>query len=102
MSLPHLQTALERSLSTVSATVAHILDRAVAGVDITVDEATSLFDADGSDLPALTAAADYLRAKTVGDTIEATVRQGSPEVSAKDQHGGSSTDLNQPFADVTG
>ena len=64
MSLPHLQTALDRLLSTVSSAVGHILDRALAGADITVDEATSLFDADGSDLPALTAAADYLRAKT--------------------------------------
>jgi 7,8-didemethyl-8-hydroxy-5-deazariboflavin synthase CofH subunit len=75
MGLPHLQTALERSLSTVSATVAHILDRALAGMDITVDEATSLFDADGSDLPALTAAADYLRAKTVGDVVTYVVNR---------------------------
>jgi 7,8-didemethyl-8-hydroxy-5-deazariboflavin synthase CofH subunit len=75
MGLPHLQTALERSLSTVSATVAHILNRALAGMDITVDEATSLFDADGSDLPALTAAADYLRAKTVGDVVTYVVNR---------------------------
>ena len=75
MSLPHLQTALDRLLSTVSSTVGHILDRALAGADITVDEATSLFDADGSDLPALTAAADYLRAKTVGDVVTYVVNR---------------------------
>ncbi|HTG17070.1 MAG TPA: radical SAM protein, partial [Blastocatellia bacterium] len=75
MSLPHLQTALDRLLSTVSSTVGHILDRALAGADITVDEATSLFDADGSDLPALTVAADYLRAKTVGDVVTYVVNR---------------------------
>ena len=75
MSLPHLEAALDRLLSTVSSTVGHILDRALAGADITVDEATSLFDADGSDLPALTAAADYLRAKTVGDVVTYVVNR---------------------------
>jgi 7,8-didemethyl-8-hydroxy-5-deazariboflavin synthase CofH subunit len=75
MSLPHLQTALDRLLSTVSSAVGHILDRALAGADITVDEATSLFDADGSDLPAMTAAADYLRAKTVGDVVTYVVNR---------------------------
>ena len=75
MSLPHLEAALDRLLSTVSSTVGHILDRALAGADITVDEATSLFDADGSDLPALTAAADYLRAKTAGDVVTYVVNR---------------------------
>jgi 7,8-didemethyl-8-hydroxy-5-deazariboflavin synthase CofH subunit len=75
MSLPHLQTAFDRLLSTVSSTVGHILDHALTGADITVDEATSLFDADGSDLPALTAAADYLRAKTVGDVVTYVVNR---------------------------
>jgi len=75
MSLPHLQTALDSLLSTVSSAVGQILDRALAGADITVDEATSLFDADGSDLPAMTAAADYLRAKTVGDVVTYVVNR---------------------------
>jgi 7,8-didemethyl-8-hydroxy-5-deazariboflavin synthase CofH subunit len=75
MSLPHLQTALDSLLSTVSSAVGQILDRALAGADITVDEATSLFDADGSDLPAMTAAADYLRAKTVGDVVTFVVNR---------------------------
>src|SRR5215510_9504143 len=69
MSLAHLQTALDRLLSTVSPTVGRILDRALAGADITVDEATRLFDADGSDLLATMAAADHLRDMTVGDVI---------------------------------
>ena len=75
MSLPHLEAALDRLLSTVSPAVGHILDRALAGADITVDEATSLFDADGSDLPALTAAADYQRAKTAGDVVTYVVNR---------------------------
>ena len=75
MSLPHLEAALDRLLSTVSPTVGHILDRALAGADIRVDETTSLFDADGSDLPALTAAADYLRAKTAGDVVTYVVNR---------------------------
>ena len=75
MSLPHLEAALDRLLSTIRPAVGHILDRALAGADITVDEATSLFDADGSDLPALTAAADYLRAKTAGDVVTYVVNR---------------------------
>lgn len=75
MSLPHLQTALDRLLTIVGSTVGQILDRALASADITVDEATSLFDAGGSDLLALTAAADYLRAKTVGDVVSYVVNR---------------------------
>ena len=75
MSLSQLQTAMERLLSTVSSSVGFIMDRALAGDDITVDEATRLFDADGSDLLALTAAADYLRAKTVGDVVTYVVNR---------------------------
>src|SRR5215475_5929757 len=75
MSLLHLETALDRLLSTVSPTVGRILDRALASADITVDEATHLFDADGSDLLALMAAADYLRAKTVSDIVTYVVNR---------------------------
>jgi 7,8-didemethyl-8-hydroxy-5-deazariboflavin synthase CofH subunit len=75
MSLPRLQSALDRLLSTVSVTVGSIVDRALAGADIDVDEATRLFDADGSDLLALAAAADYLRVKTVGDVVTYVVNR---------------------------
>ena len=75
MSLSHLQTALDRLLRTVDPAVGQILDRALDGADITVDEATSLFDAGGSDLPAMTAAADYVRAKTVGDVVSYVVNR---------------------------
>src|ERR1043166_9679206 len=69
MNFPHLKNSLDQLFSTVAAETGHILDRALSGVDITIEEATRLFDADGSDLLAMTAAADYLRAKTVGDAV---------------------------------
>ena len=69
MSLDHLESSLERLLSSVSHGSADILDRALSGQDISVDDATRLFDADGSDLLALITAADQLRAQTVGDVV---------------------------------
>ncbi|HXV79613.1 MAG TPA: 5-amino-6-(D-ribitylamino)uracil--L-tyrosine 4-hydroxyphenyl transferase CofH [Candidatus Binatia bacterium] len=59
----------------MSTTIGSILDRALDGADISIDEATSLFDAGGPDLPALIAAADYLRAKTVGDVVTYVVNR---------------------------
>ena len=67
MNFPHLQLSFDRLLSTVSVPVGDIIDRALSGIDISIDEATALFDADGCDLLALIAAADYLRAQTAGD-----------------------------------
>jgi FO synthase subunit 2 len=65
----HLQTSLNALLSEVTPAVGRILDQCLAGADITVEEATQLFDADGNDLLIITAAADYLRRKTVGDVV---------------------------------
>jgi FO synthase subunit 2 len=69
MSFPHLQCSFDRLLSSVTPTIGRILDRAISGSDITIEEATLLFDADGSDLLAITAAADHLRAQSVGDAV---------------------------------
>ncbi|MGH7823932.1 MAG: 5-amino-6-(D-ribitylamino)uracil--L-tyrosine 4-hydroxyphenyl transferase CofH [Candidatus Binatia bacterium] len=69
MKLPHLEASLTRILSSVTPAIGRILDRALAGADITINEAADLFEADGSDLPAITAAADHLRVKTVGDVV---------------------------------
>jgi FO synthase subunit 2 len=69
MSFPYLESSLEQLLSTVSRDTAEILDRALSGQDISLDDATKLFDADGSDLLAMVAAADYLRIQTVGDVV---------------------------------
>jgi 7,8-didemethyl-8-hydroxy-5-deazariboflavin synthase CofH subunit len=48
---------------------AAILDRALSDQDLSIDEGTALFDAQGSDLLAMIAAADHLRARTVGDVV---------------------------------
>jgi FO synthase subunit 2 len=69
MHLPHLESSLDRLLKSVSRATAQTLDRALSGQDITVDEATGLFEADGADLLAMMAAADHLRAQTVGDVV---------------------------------
>ena len=69
MNFPHLESSLDRLLATVSRTTAQILDRALSGQDISVDEATELFDAQGSDLLVMLAAADHLHAQTVGDVV---------------------------------
>ena len=59
MKLSHLQMSLDALLSGVTPAIGSILDRALAGEDITVDEASQLFDASGDDLLVMTAAADY-------------------------------------------
>jgi 7,8-didemethyl-8-hydroxy-5-deazariboflavin synthase CofH subunit len=69
MTFPHLQESLDRLLANVAPQTARILDRALSGDDIGIDDAVWLFDADGSDLLALSVAADYLRAQTVGDVV---------------------------------
>ena len=69
MNSPRLESSLERLLGAVSVGTAPILERALSGHDISVDEAARLFDADGSDLLAMVAAADELRARTVGDVV---------------------------------
>ena len=69
MIFPQLQTSLERQLALTSPRTAAILDRALSGQDMTVDEAASLFDAEGSELMTMITAADHLRARTVGDVV---------------------------------
>jgi FO synthase subunit 2 len=69
MNFPHFKLSLDRILSTVSPTIGDIIDRALSGIDISIEEAAALFDADGSDLLALIAAADHLRTQTAGDVV---------------------------------
>jgi len=69
MNFPHLQLSLERLLATASTGTANILERALCGEDIAIEDATRLFDAEGSDLLTMIAAADHLRAQTVGDVV---------------------------------
>ena len=69
MNFSSLQNSLDHLLSAVSETTGEILDRALSGADITTDDGAALFDAEGSDLLAMIAAADYLRSQKVGDVV---------------------------------
>ena len=67
MELLHLAATTERLLSRISPATARTLDYALSGGELSVDQATQLFEVDGTELLALIAAADDMRAKTVGD-----------------------------------
>ena len=69
MTLSHLETSLDRLLSEVTPSIGAILDRTLAEEELTIDEGTRLFEASGSDLLVITAVADHLRKKTVGDVV---------------------------------
>jgi len=60
---------VERLLSRVDREIAFILDKALSEMEISVEEGTRLFEADGTDLYALMIAADELRRRTVGDVV---------------------------------
>jgi 7,8-didemethyl-8-hydroxy-5-deazariboflavin synthase CofH subunit len=69
MTFTHLKTSLESMLSGARPEIARILDGALAGEDIRVEDAARLFDASGGDLLVIVAVADYLREQTVGDVV---------------------------------
>lgn len=69
MEYPQLEASLEKLLDGVSHHTAQILDQALGGDDLSVEAAAYLFDAEGSDLLAIIAAADALRSRTVGDVV---------------------------------
>ncbi|MBI2357700.1 MAG: 5-amino-6-(D-ribitylamino)uracil--L-tyrosine 4-hydroxyphenyl transferase CofH [Deltaproteobacteria bacterium] len=75
MSFPHLKDAVDSLLGEVSHATGRILDRALAGYDISLEEGARLFDASGTDLPVLCAVADYLRRKAVGDVVTYVVNR---------------------------
>ncbi|MBI1886404.1 MAG: 5-amino-6-(D-ribitylamino)uracil--L-tyrosine 4-hydroxyphenyl transferase CofH [Chloroflexi bacterium] len=65
----NLHSIWPRLLSLIDRDVARTLDRALAGEDVTVEEATRLFDAEGLELNALVIVADELRRRSVGDVV---------------------------------
>jgi 7,8-didemethyl-8-hydroxy-5-deazariboflavin synthase CofH subunit len=75
MSFPHLKTALDDLLSGVRPATGRILDRALAGHEISPAEGAQLFDASGDELPVLCAAANHLRQQTVGDVVTYVVNR---------------------------
>ena len=75
MTLAHLRESLDALFSAVTPEIGRVLDRALGGEEVTVDEATQLFDASGSDLVVLTAVADQLRKNSVGDRVTYVVNR---------------------------
>jgi FO synthase subunit 2 len=75
MRYPQLQASLDALLSGTTPAIARILDRALSGEDISVEDATQLFDASGTDLLIMTATADYMRQKTVGNVVTYVVNR---------------------------
>ncbi len=64
-----LREASDRLLGSIDRELARILDKALQGDDISVDEATTLFEASGSEINAIVLAADELRRRSVGDVV---------------------------------
>ncbi len=62
-------------LSAVDPSVARILDKALGGGEVSIDEGTELFDADGTSLLAIMAAADALRRQANGDLVTYVVNR---------------------------
>ena len=75
MELQYLHSALETMVDTVEPEVARILDKALAGGEVSVDEGTRLFDADGTALLAIMATADDLRKRANGDVVTYVVNR---------------------------
>jgi 7,8-didemethyl-8-hydroxy-5-deazariboflavin synthase CofH subunit len=75
MVFSHLKVALDSSLSSVTPSIGRVLDRALAGSDITVDEAAELFEASGADVPVIVAVADHLRKRSRGDVVSYVVNR---------------------------
>jgi 7,8-didemethyl-8-hydroxy-5-deazariboflavin synthase CofH subunit len=70
-----LKTPLERLLSAIDPAVAHILDQALEGHDISAEEAVTLFETSGLELHALLMTADELRRRRVGDIVTYVVNR---------------------------
>ncbi|MEK7873488.1 MAG: CofH family radical SAM protein, partial [Chloroflexota bacterium] len=66
---------VDRLLGDIDPQVGGILDKALAGGEVTADEGARLFQARGLDLMATTLAADELRRRTVGDTVTYVVNR---------------------------
>lgn len=72
---PRLEATVERALGLCSPPVARALDRALAGDDLSTDEAALLFEARGRDLHVMALAADELRQQQVGDVVTYVVNR---------------------------
>ena len=66
---------LESVISALKPETAAVLDRALSGEDITVEEAVVLFETEGQEYNALVMTADELRRRTVGDIVTYVVNR---------------------------
>jgi FO synthase subunit 2 len=66
---------LERLLGQLTPDVARAIDRGLAGEDLSIDDAVTLFDCTGADMQALVLAADALRREQVGDVVTYVVNR---------------------------
>ena len=66
---------LESVISALRPVTAAVLDRALSGEDITVEEAVVLFETEGQEYNALVMTADELRRRTVGDIVTYVVNR---------------------------
>ena len=66
---------LESVISALNPETAAVLDRALSGEDITVEEAVVLFETEGQEYNALVMTADELRRRTVGDIVTYVVNR---------------------------
>ena len=73
--LKHLHGAVEALVDAVEPRVARVLDTALAGGEVGVDEAEALFGAEGAGLLALMATADTLRRRANGDVVTYVVNR---------------------------
>lgn len=72
---PALHDTIERFFRDVDPAVATILDRAMAGDEVSTDEGERLFDVHGAELVALSLVADHLRRQAVGDVVTYVVNR---------------------------
>ncbi|MDP9370874.1 MAG: 5-amino-6-(D-ribitylamino)uracil--L-tyrosine 4-hydroxyphenyl transferase CofH [Chloroflexota bacterium] len=72
---PELAAAVDRLLRAIEPPVARILDGALAGREMTIDEGERLFGVHGPALLALTLVADELRRQAVGDVVTYVVNR---------------------------
>jgi 7,8-didemethyl-8-hydroxy-5-deazariboflavin synthase CofH subunit len=72
---PALHDLLERQLGLASPEVARILDRALSGHELTIEEGERLFATHGRDLFLVTLVADELRRRAVGDVVTYVVNR---------------------------
>ena len=73
--IPDPGTPPDRLLANIALPVAHALDRALCGRDVTVEDTETLLGASGRELTALAAAADHLRRERVGEIVTYVVNR---------------------------